>query len=435
MEHKHLDAAALERQLAADRTAEQNEQLFHLLAVCPRCREVGGWLLELHQANVLPPVFGLIDATLARSRAEAPRLLEELLPLAPEERLAWLHTDPRFVSWGLCELLVRESCQTAAQEASEAVHLADLAVHVADRVAEGGLFEESWVYQLRSLAWSALGNARRVHGDHTGAERSFDMSDSWWEAGTRGTEDALGYEPILLDLKASLRLAQRRFPEAFKLLAGAVELFLNGEHRDPHRAGRSLIKKAAAHIENGDAESAVQALKQASGLIDPDREPRLVLCIQHNLVDNLSKMGRHTEAAGLLPKLRELAAAQGGALDHLRLSWVEGRVAAGLGEHERARQLLNGVRQTFLDDENPYEAALATLDLVVPHLEEGNTAEVRLLADEMVAVFRAHNVPREALAAVLLFQDAAHREAATTELVREVAALISRAHRGAPPLS
>jgi hypothetical protein len=64
------------------------------------------------------------------------------------------------------------------------------------------------------------------------------MADSWWEAGTRGTEDALGYEPILLDLKASLRLAQRRFPEAFKLLAGAVELFLHGEHRDPHLATR-----------------------------------------------------------------------------------------------------------------------------------------------------------------------------------------------------
>jgi hypothetical protein len=213
MEHKHLDAVTLERLLAADRPVEQNEQLFHLLAVCPRCREVGGWLLELHEANALPPVFGSIDAAFTRSRTEAPRLLEELLPLAPEERLAWLHIDPRFVSWGLCELLVRRSGQTAAQEAAEAVHLADLAVHVADRVADGGLFEESWIYQLRSLAWATLGNARRVHGDHAGAERSFDTSDSWWEAGTRDTEeDALGYEPILLDLKASLRLAQRRFP-------------------------------------------------------------------------------------------------------------------------------------------------------------------------------------------------------------------------------
>jgi hypothetical protein len=59
-----------------------------------------------------------------------------------------------------------------------------------------------------------------------------------------------------------------------------------------------------------------------------------------------------------------------------------------------------------------------------------NAAEVRVLADEMVAVFRAHNVSREALAAVLLFQEAAHREAATAELAREVAALISRARGG-----
>ena len=48
MEHKHLDAAALERLLAVDRSAEQNEQLFYLLAACPTCREAGGWLLELH---------------------------------------------------------------------------------------------------------------------------------------------------------------------------------------------------------------------------------------------------------------------------------------------------------------------------------------------------------------------------------------------------
>src|SRR5215203_102148 len=128
MEHRHLDAATLERLLATDRTTEQSEQLFHLLAVCPRCREVGGWLLALYQANALPPVFGPIDAALARSRAEAPRLLEKLLPLAPEERLARLHADPRFVSWGLCDLLARRSCQTAAEKAFKAVHLADLEV-------------------------------------------------------------------------------------------------------------------------------------------------------------------------------------------------------------------------------------------------------------------------------------------------------------------
>jgi tetratricopeptide (TPR) repeat protein len=427
MEHRHLDAAALEELLARDRTALQNEQLFHLLAVCPRCREAGGWLLELHQSNALPPVFGLIDAALARSRAEAPPLLEELLPLPPEDRLSRLQTEPRFVNWGLCELLVRRSCHIAPEQPSEAFHLADLAVHMADRIAEGELFEERWIYQLRSLAWAALGNALRVQGDLTGAERSVEMSDSWWEAGTVGSEDALGYEPVLLDLKASLRLAQRRFPEAFKLLGDAVDLFLHGEHRDPHRAGRSLIKKAGAHIEQGDPEAAFEALRQANALIDPEREPRLVLCIRHNLADNLSKAGRHREAAALLPDLRTLAAAHGSAQDRIRLDWVAGRIAAALGDHARARLLLSQVRQAFLDEGNAFDAALAALDLAISHLQVGETPAVLELADEMVTVFRGLDVSREALAALLLFQDAARHETATTALAAEVATSLSRA--------
>jgi tetratricopeptide (TPR) repeat protein len=430
MEHKHLNAAALERLLATDRTAEQNEQLFHLLAVCPRCKQVGGWLLELHEANALPPVFGPIDAALARSRAEAPGLLEELLPLNPEERLARLHADRRFVSWGLCELLVRRSCQTAPEQPAEAIHLADLAVHVADRISDSDLFEERWVYQLRSLGWASLGNGRKVRGDLSGAERCFAMADSWWEAGAEDSEDALGYEPILLDLKAPLRMAQRRFPEALKLLDGAVELFLHGEHRDPHLAGRSLISKALLLTEMGDSSSAIQALKKANGLIDPERDPRLVLCVHHNLVYHLSKVDRHPEAAALLTQLKELAATHGSAKDRLRLDWVEGLIAVGLGDHEQARQLLARVRQTFLDEGNIYEAALAALDLTRSYLKEGKTAEVRELADDMVTVFRDHDVPREAFAALLLFQEAARREAATAELAREVAASLTRA-RGA----
>jgi len=432
MEHEHLDAVSLEDLLATERTARQNQQLFHLLAVCPACRDVGGWLLELHQAKALPPVFGSIDAALARSRAEALRLLEDLAALDPPDRLARLHVDRRFVSWGLCELLVRESRQTTPEQTAEALHLADLAVHVADLIPGGEPFEEKWVYQLRSLAWAGLANARRVLGDLSAAEKGFEMSDAWWEAGSADIGDALGYEPVLLSLKAPLRTAQRRFPEAHKLLDRAVALFLEGhpEQRDPHLAGRSLITKAGMLIEQGESDSAILTLKKANGLIDPERDPRLLLCVRHNLVDNLSKMGRHTEAADLLPDLQTLAAAQGSTLDRLRLKWVEGRVAAGLGQHEQARELLTEVRQTFLADGNAFDAALATLDLVISCLEQGKTAEVRDLADEMVIVFRDLGVSREALAAVLLFQEAARRETATADLARDIATTLSR-----PPAS
>jgi tetratricopeptide (TPR) repeat protein len=424
MEHRHLDAPTLERLLAIDRTTDQNEQLFHLLAVCRRCREVGGWLLELHQAKALPSAFGPVDV----ARAEAPRILDELAQLDHQERLDRLQHEPRFVSLGLSELLVRRSGQTASEQALEAAHLAELAVQVAEMIPEGAPFEDRWVYQLRSLAWAGLGNARRVQGDLFDAERCFELSDSWWSAGTVDCDDALGYEPVILDLKASLRMAQRRFSEALELLGTAVSLFLEGEpgQRDPHLAGRSLIKSASVLIEAGKTASGIQVLKKANGLIDPDRDPRLLLCVRHNLVDTLSRAGRHQEAADLLPDLKALAELHGSAMDRLRLDWVEGRVACGLGDHAQADTLLTRVRRAFLGDGNIYEAALVTLDLAISYLEEGRSAEVCELAEEMVSVFRAHDVHREALAAFLLFQESARRETATAELARQVAAALCR---------
>lgn len=54
------------------------------------------------------------------------------------------------------------------------------------------------------------------------------------------------------------------------------------------------------------------------------------------------------------------------------------------------------------------------------------------LADEMVTVFRHQDVSREALAALLLFQEAARCETATADLAREVFASLSRVRGSAP---
>jgi hypothetical protein len=110
-------------------------------------------------------------------------------------------------------------------------------------------------------------------------------------------------------------------------------------------------------------------------------------------------------------------------------------VAAGLGDHERACRLLTQIRQTFLEEGNAFDAALAALDLSISHVQEGKTAEVRELADEMVTVFLDLEVSREPMAAVLLFQEAARRDAVTAELAREVAASINRARGGAEQCS
>ena len=51
----------------------------------------------------------------------------------------------------------------------------------------------------------------------------------------------------------------------------------------------------------------------------------------------------------------------------------------------------------------------APLGLSISCLAEGKTAEVRELADEMVTVFHNLDEAREAMAALLLFQEAACR--------------------------
>lgn len=431
MEHEHLDAETLERVLAQDRTEEQNRCLLHQIAVCLECRRVGGWLLDLQRAGRLGPRFGVVDVAIARSRAEASALWKQYEHLTLQDRLARIRTLREVPRWGLAELLCRESREAAPKDSTQAVALAELAVLLAEAVEDNEPAEARWAYQLRAVTWAYLANARRVGSDLPEAEQAFAVSDSWWAAGEETIGDALGLEPVILDLKASLRIGQRLFDKALTLLDEVVQIYLQGdpEHRDPHLAGRALVQKGIALIEMGETERAITALREAEALIEPDREPRLLFAVRHNLADNLTKAGRFSEARPLLFEVRELAAEYGSDLDRVRLRWVESRIAIGQGEREQGRQALVEVRQVFLDQGIVFDAALASLDLAVLAIEDGRMAEVKDLAAEMVTVFQAQRVQREALAAVVMFQKAAERESATSALAREVAAILDRARQ------
>ncbi len=71
--------------------------------------------------------------------------------------------------------------------------------------------------------------------------------------------------------------------------------------------------------------------------------------------------------------------------------------------------------------------ALVSLDLALTYALKGRTADVRELAEETLAIFQAHDVHREALAALLVFCGAARVEQAGIDLVREVSGFLKRA--------
>jgi tetratricopeptide (TPR) repeat protein len=425
LEHTHLDQDTLDRLLAQDRSEDQNRNLLHQLAVCPDCHKVGGYLLDSYRSGTLPLSFSSVDADLARSRVEADWLWEGLKDIPHTRRLSLVQESHPFASWGLCELLCQRSRNEAKANPGQAVELAELAVLVAETLTDGNPAEDRWLYQLRACAWAHLGNAFRVLGDLKRAESGFAVVDEWWGAGEEGTGDALGYWPVILDLKASLRTTQGRLSEALDLLKGAYDGYI--EAGDHHLAGRVLVKRGYAYIEMDEPDQAIPVLEKAETLIDPAREPRLLLCARHNLLDNLSKAGRFAEARAIVPQVQALSRSAGSRLDHVRLRWVEARIAAGLGEAEAARVAFSEARQGFLDQGIAYDAALVSLEFAVVLLQDGRTEEVRELAAEMIPIFQSQEIHREALAALAVFQAAAAFDSATVELARDVAAFLVRA--------
>ena len=342
---------------------------------------------------------------------------ERLRLLSPRERRALVESERELQSWALCERLCAESEKAAADEASRALELADLALQVSQLVPGG----EKVRSQIQGYAWAFVGNARRVAGNLSEADQAFVESERLWQFGAPSGPGLLD-EARLLDLKASLRRHQGRFADALTLLDQAL-----AATTDQIGIGRILLKRAFTQEQMEDIEGAITTLERASELVDGGHEPRLLCVLRFNLVVNLIHQARHDEAVALLPKVRELALEIGNGLDLVRVVWLESRIFAGLGQREEAVPALEQVRNEFTTREIAYDAALVSLELAVLYLEDGRTFEVRILARQMLWIFQAQGVHREALAALKLFCEAAEREQATVDLARRVADYLERA--------
>jgi tetratricopeptide (TPR) repeat protein len=270
-----------------------------------------------------------------------------------------------------------------------------------------------------------LANAQRVANDLPGAEESFARAWKLWQAGAGAHSEVLA-EWRLLDREASLHRGRRRFREALDKLDQARAA------APPEAAGRILLNKAYTLDQMGEAERAVEVLREAAPLVDAQREPRLPCVVKFNLAANLCHLGRYAEAEALLPKVRELAAGLHNELDLVRVAWLQGRVDAGLGRTREGTVALEQVRRELTNRQMAYDAALVTLELAELYLAEGRTREVQALAEEMMWVFRSQGIHREALGALKLFLDAARTEAATVEMARRALADLEKARRSGP---
>jgi hypothetical protein len=210
---KHLTEDDLERFLSDDEEA-RNRLLLHHLAVCPDCYAVGGYLLDLYREGAIGLDLDILEIRLAFSRREAPLLLEELRFVPTAQQETRVLEEKRFRSWGLCELLCRESEGEASRDPKGAVALARLAVVVAGALEEWQPAEAAWLDQLRAYALAHLGHARRALGHLRGAETAFRNALALWAPAREDVGDILGYEAHFLALLTSKEVLQvENYPE------------------------------------------------------------------------------------------------------------------------------------------------------------------------------------------------------------------------------
>jgi tetratricopeptide (TPR) repeat protein len=349
----------------------------------------------------------------------AHELLAELLSYTGQQQRLLICTEPRFQSWALCELLLDESWSAALESPGRAVHLADLAVGIAAELDEI-TFTYPLVCDMRARSWAYLGNARRVASDLRLAEKAFELAEMWV---ARGTGDPLEQARIY-ELRASLDMDRQRLDEAQGLLRKAMTVYRRAE--DEHRQGRVLISQGLVLGRGDRVEEAVDCLRRGREQIDPAAEPRLALVAVHNLCFFLNEMGQHQEALKLLAESRQMHSQMERDLDMVRLQWLEGRIALAANQVQEAAESFADVRREFVERGVAYDAALVSLDLASAYARLGRAAEMRQLAEEMVTIFQSRDLQREAMAALIVLQKAAHMEGTSVELLDELSAMLRR---------
>ena len=317
----------------------------HLMDLCPVCRGEwdgrphfnlapatdGGSLEEPDLATRPIPskrdfsltLYEQEHARLSRMRAIARRAREDVARLRRLPAARWPATvarsKTRFRSRAFVLLLLDESKRAVRTAPHEAAAFAALVPLALDQ--RKGREAMAWARELRALAAAHHANALRIAGDLPGADREFAALRKELQRTSPASADT---DAEIASLEASLRIDQRRFDDAERLLVGAAR----GAER---LAGRIFVKHANLLMTLGHAEHALDRFERAAATLDPASEPHLHLCIVTGRVNCLCDLDRYREAGRLLAAERAAYLDAGDIYSSANYTAFQARVNLGLG--------------------------------------------------------------------------------------------------------
>lgn len=359
---------------------------------------------------------------MAREWDELPLLVARFEDLPVEQRAEHAPADQKLRTWAFCEWLIEKGRELTCSDAARAEETAALAAAIADRL-DPLLYGAALIQDLRARARICLGDALRHRPDLRAADEALSFAAAFLDDGTGDTLE-VGY---LLEVRAALRRDQRRLPEAHHLVDDAIVVYRR--YREFHLLGRAFVEKGRIHAAAHDLEAAIQWLRKGLGLLDPTRERLLELVARHLLMLCLLESGRAQEAGFLLKASRSEFDAHAGELLRLRVRWLEGKIHQSLGEFDEAEQDLVEARHGLIEQGVGFDAAAVSLDLASLFAVQGRASEMRRLAEEMLPIFQARDLHREAIAALIVFRQAVRMERVSETLLREIQTYLERSRK------
>lgn len=349
-----------------------------------------------------------------REREEAEANLAQILSAGDQP-------DVGLWTWGFCEVLLERSKSFRHEDSRETLRLAKLACKVADQL-DPEFYGEKQVLDMRGRCWGEYASACRHHDDLVQADWCIQRALDLYKQGSGSTS----LRARLAEITAGILTHQRHFEPALRALDLSFSLYLQqGQAQD---ALRVLIGRGICTGRSGDAEMALLILARALMFAAEHdiRDPKLSFIVLHNILLFRVEHGEFAEARRQLFEMRPLYAKHAGSVDALKLRGIEARIAAGLGDDERAERGFLEVREEFNRRGQVYHASVAGLDLAGVWLRKGRLSDVKKMVADILDVFRSRHVARESIAALLVLREALERDRASQELIRGVVSLIER---------
>lgn len=329
--------------------------------------------------------------------------------------------ETTLTSAALFYLLLEKSREIGREDAARGVAIAELALSSLEAVGRRPGDQQSFA-SLVALGWVRLATARSLASDLEGAEAGFGEAERFLEVSGRRPN----IETEILVYKASLRREQRRFAEARELLDRAQALCPPSEN---DLLAKALLTQASVRFEEADPNATIPFLEQALPLTAQSKNMLLRLAVYHNLVAAYSESSLFDKAVDLMPVAKRLSSEHGTGYNKIRFRWLEGLVARGLGELDRAEQALVESRDAFSESGDALNTGLVCLDLAELFSRQGRYADLISLCSSMAPLNGMLQKHPEAIVALQLFQRSAEERSVTSVIVERARKALLRSQK------